>query len=160
MNPIRKRLKTLRRLLEQQEPEAAVPSEGVPSEEPPPEEEPSFRVADLVRSAAMRLERAPRDNMRALMDVLTGVLEQLDKAVEAAGGKDTDLGRKLMNIARQFDGFSIGFEVQLRAPFDGFDKPSTLRWVMSLPEFPEKDLDGAAGDLADLADEIETGGVG
>jgi hypothetical protein len=107
-----------------------------------------------LRTAADRLYYMAKENSDGITSTLRKVLEDLDAAVQTAGGADSKWGRRVMDLARKLDGFEVSTALELRSVVEGFARPSSLHFVCSLPAFPEKKVTSLMTDLYDLADEM------
>lgn len=116
---------------------------------------PSEEVVASIRKVADRLSYMGKASSENIMSTVEKVLEELDSVVQLVGGVDSEWGRRVMNIVRKLDGFEVVTKLQLRSVVDGFTRPSSLQFVSSLPDFPEKMVERLMTGLYDLADEMD-----
>lgn len=116
---------------------------------------PPAEVVANIRKTADRLSYMGKASSENIMSTVARVLEELDIVVQQVGGADGEWGRRVMNIVRKLDGFEVVTKLQLRSVVDGFTRPTSLQFVSSLPDFPEKQVEKVMTSLYDLADEME-----
>lgn len=121
------------------------------------ENAPPVELIEALRKVGDRLFYMAKDRVDSIIGTLKKALEELDRAVELAGGADSEQGRQVMNLVRRLDGFGVVTTVELRSAVDGFTRPSSLQFVASLPKFGEKQIDDLMEGLYDLADDLEGG---
>lgn len=112
-------------------------------------------AVDSLRDAREKLDTIPGDDVPSAMRALTEALTRMDEAMTALG-RDTRLGRAVLDAARELDGVEVSYTVSLRASVEaaGRFQPSALKWTMSLPELPDKELARAVSVIDAILEEL------
>lgn len=119
------------------------------------EAKPPAGLTEKLRKVGDRLYYMAKDRVDVIVGTLKKALEELDEAVQLAGGVDSEWGRRVMDLVRRLDGFDVTTTLELRSTVDGFTRPSSLAFVAHLPKFTEKQIDDLMEALYDIADEME-----